>query len=469
MKSPLSNVVRLNLVRFFTTSRQICCKLGNTDALRKPQYNFKLFRDRCEDFQESAVRRRLKFAQSVTVTDILESYDRLNAAKRQKDELLHLRNKLQDELSSLTAQKDCDQSKKTDILNQLGELKSQIKEQSSTIFKIEVPVANNVELVPNLISPDSMIDDFQTLEVLNKEGQLPADKARDHVVIALEQGMVDFESASRVSGSSWYYLINDGALLELALIQYALSKARQRGWSPMLPPSIVRRDISNACGFKPRDQNNEQQAYMLDDNLCLTGTAEIPMAGWAAHKDLSFDKGPVKKVGISRSYRAEAGARGRDTKGLYRVHEFTKIELFAWTEGNVDVSSKMLDEILDLQKEIISDLGLCARVLNMPAHDLGSPAYKKYDIEVWMPGRGDWGEVTSASNCLDYQSRRMHTKYFLEDGSTAFTHTLNGTALAVPRVITSILENFYDPQLKKVKIPHVLRKWMDDREYTESI
>jgi len=224
--------------------------------------------------------------------------------------------------------------------------------------------------------------------------------------------------------------------------------------------------VYNACGFKPRDQNNEQQVYLLDGGLCLTGTAEIPLAGWAAHT--TFSKLPIRKVGVSRSYRAEAGARGADTKGLYRVHEFTKVELFAWTT-TFEESKKMHQEILALQTEILTELGLCCRVLNMPAYDLGAPAYQKYDIEAWMPGRGNWGEVTSASNCLDYQSRRLHTKYSLPDGSSQYAMTLNGTAVAVPRVIIAILENNYDKNLNRVEIPHVLRPGMDDKQYIEGL
>jgi seryl-tRNA synthetase len=259
----------------------------------------------------------------------------------------------------------------------------------------------------------------------------------------------------------------------MALVQYALSIARKRGWQFMIPPSVVRQEYTAACGFKPRDQNNEQQVYMMERSdyqaddyggcLCLTGTAEIPIAGWGANKTLSDL--PIKKVGLSRSYRAEAGANGRDTRGLYRVHEFTKVELFAWTD---DVSSNdMLQEILDLQCEIISGLGITAKVLDMPPNELGAPAYRKYDIEAWLPGRGDWGEVTSASNCLDYQSRRLHTKITNENDQKSFAHTLNGTAMAVPRMIIAILENNYNPETKKVEIPTVLRKWMDDKSHIE--
>ncbi|KAF5098995.1 hypothetical protein D0Z03_001105 [Geotrichum reessii] len=290
------------------------------------------------------------------------------------------------------------------------------------------------------------------------------------MTVARELGIVNLEAAARVSGSSWYYLIGDGALLEQALVNYAMSKARKRGFIPVIPPSIVRQEMANACGFKPRDQNGEQQIYNLafkGADLCLTGTAEIPLAGLYSETELEFDNTGVKKhVGVSRSYRAEAGARGRDTKGLYRVHEFTKVELFAWTDTK-ERSVTVLNDILDLQKEIITELGLTARVLNMSPDELGSPAYKKYDIEAWMPGRRDWGEVTSTSNCLDFQSRRMHTRYRSEtnENKLAFVQTLNGTAMAVPRVIVAILETFYDPDIKRVKIPEVLRKWMDDKEY----
>lgn len=182
------------------------------------------------------------------------------------------------------------------------------------------------------------------------------------------------------------------------------------------------------------------------------------------HKVIDLSNGPKKLVGLSRCYRAEAGASGKDTKGLYRVHEFTKLELFCWSKP--EESEKLLESLKDFQIDIITSLGLTAKVLNMPANDLGASAYKKYDIEAWMPGRGTFGEVTSTSNCLDFQSRRMDTKFKRQvNEKLEYVHTLNGTAMAVPRILLALVENFYDPKTQMIVIPECLRPHMQNKEY----
>lgn len=334
--------------------------------------------------------------------------------------------------------------------------------------------------------------------------------ARSHVTIGTKLGLLDFTSSATSTGWGWYYLLNEGALLEQALVQYALSVAMQRGWKPVSPPTLVYSYIAEACGFQPRDANNEQQIYAIEQSerdrnskkprRCLTGTAEIPLAAMYAGQEIAAEKLPMKYIGVSRCYRAEAGARGVDTKGLYRVHEFTKVELFAWADGedpaspsssssgqgngkkitkSTSSSSALFSEMLSIQTEILSSLGLPCRILEMPTADLGASAARKQDIETLFPSRlhhtpqdasslsssspsfdeNGWGEVTSASICTDYQSRRLGTR--VRDGSVSrFPHTVNGTAVAVPRVLAAIFENGWDDKLGGVVVPEVLRKWM---------
>lgn len=251
---------------------------------------------------------------------------------------------------------------------------------------------------------------------------------------------------------------------KLALTLYATKKAREHGFAMCIPPSVAKNEVIDACGFRPRDMNNEQQIYHVADTTWgLTATAEIALAGMGINTTMDLSPGPKKVCGISRSYRAEAGARGKDTRGLYRVHEFTKVELFCWSTP--DQSEQVLEDLRRFQIELVSELGLSAKVLNMPANDLGAPAFQKYDIEAWMPGRGSFGEITSTSNCTDFQSRRMNTKF--KDPSTgkaSYVHTLNGTALAVPRVIIALVENFYDPKSDSIAIPEPLIPYMDGKE-----
>ncbi|KAK7755076.1 Serine--tRNA ligase, mitochondrial [Diatrype stigma] len=314
---------------------------------------------------------------------------------------------------------------------------------------------------------------------------------RSHVHIGAELGILDFAGAATASGWGWYYLLDEGAQLEQALVQYALSAvARQgTGWRRVAPPSIVYSHIAAACGFQPRDQNGEQQVYGLaaggggnsesntkqrKPELSLAGTAEIPLAGMKA--DSVFESAaadlPCKAVGVSRCYRAEAGARGAETKGLYRVHEFTKVEMFAWTAPDAAAAVEAFDEILDIQTEILASLGLRCRVLEMPSADLGASASRKCDIEAFFPSRvgvggdgGGWGEVTSASICGDYQTRRLATRARVDGaGRMAYPYTVNGTALAVPRVLAALLENGWDEEEGTVAIPECLRPWMDGKD-----
>lgn len=312
---------------------------------------------------------------------------------------------------------------------------------------------------------------------------------RSHIHIGAELGILDFAGAAQTSGWGWYYLLNEGALLEQALVQYALSVVRKRGWKVVAPPSLVYSHIAAACGFQPRDQNGEQQIYTIEQaekdkakpSLALAGTAEIPLAGMKANHTFEDAELPLKTVGVSRCYRAEAGARGVDTKGLYRVHEFTKVEMFAWTlPDNIEQehfttpqtasSETIFDEMLSIQEEILKSLGFHCRILEMPTTDLGASATRKRDIEAFFPSRREkdegWGEVTSTSICTDYQSRRLHTRVRLEKAGRKldFPYTVNGTALAVPRVLAAILENHWNEHDYSVTIPKVLRPFMGGLE-----
>jgi seryl-tRNA synthetase len=346
--------------------------------------------------------------------------------------------------------------------------------------------------LPNLSSQMTPVgDEPSILGYINGEGPPPtlADGGRSHVDIGKELDILDFEASATTSGWGWYFLKNEGALLEQALIQYALEVAMKRGWKVMTPPSLVYEHIASACGFMPRDQNGETQRYGIANDgesvepdkpsLVLAGTAEIPFAGSQAKKTIHANALPLKIIGSSRSYRAEAGARGVDTKGLYRVHEFTKVEMFAWTRPDVEQNDTdrfgdssidegqtniIFEEIISSQRQILTDLGLHAKILEMPSTDLGASASRKVDIEAFFPSRisinGGYGELTSVSICTDYQSRRLATRLKQGNGKLGFPYTLNGTAIAVPRVLACLLENGWDEESRTVSIPECLRKWM---------
>ncbi|OJJ44280.1 hypothetical protein ASPZODRAFT_153753 [Penicilliopsis zonata CBS 506.65] len=365
--------------------------------------------------------------------------------------------------------------------------------------------------LPNLSSPQTPVGDQPTLiGHINYNPQhppewvsRPPDLTRSHVHIGTTLGLIDFTSAAASSGWGWYFLVNEGALLEQALVQYALGVARRRGWTVVSPPSLVYSYVAEACGFQPRDQNNEQQIWSIEQSerdrqarpsRSLTATAEIPLASMLAGQEVDAARLPLRLVGSSRCYRAEAGSRGVDTKGLYRVHEFTKVELFAWADNATDnnpttgassssssspssatiSSDDLFAELLDIQTEILTSLGLPCRILEMPTADLGASASRKRDIEALFPSRlrgadleSAWGEVTSASICTDYQSRRLGTRVRGGTGGiqeSRFPHTVNGTAVAVPRVLAAILENGWDAERGVVVIPEVLRGYMGGME-----
>lgn len=374
---------------------------------------------------------------------------------------------LQKKRKSLEGALKADKSLAKQLGSQLKDCKLEFQKLNQELDQKRGKIQDTLQCLPNLIHSSVPKVHPEIVHWINPSQSYQQDRSRDHVDVMTRKQMVDFQTAADVTGNSWYYLLNAGAQLEHALTTFALLKAQEAGFNFCIPPSIARNEIIDACGFRPRDMNNEQQIYhLVDTQMGLTATAEIALAGLGLNKVMDLSEGPRKLVGISRSYRAEAGARGKDTKGLYRVHEFTKVELFCWTKP--EDSHKMLEEIKELQIEIVDSLDLPAKVLNMPANDLGAPAYKKYDIEAWMPGRGSFGEITSTSNCLDFQSRRMNTKFKNPvTGKHEYVHTLNGTAMAVPRVILALVENFYDPTNNIIAIPECLRKFMGGREYIE--
>ncbi|KAJ7897085.1 hypothetical protein B0H14DRAFT_2676850 [Mycena olivaceomarginata] len=282
-------------------------------------------------------------------------------------------------------------------------IKEEIAPLEAALLAVEENLLSLALAIPNDTHPSSPLGPESAALTLSTHGPepIPPNPERDHVTIARKFGLVDFESGATVTGSSWYYLLNEAALLEMALTNYALSIAIKRGFTPVTTPDVVRSEISDRCGFRPRDNSDPpvSQVYHIH-------SAKSP--------DL------ILVVGLGRAFRAEAGARGRDTHGLYRVHQFTKVELFAVTTQ--EESEKMMEEMKSLQTAILEGLGLSFRVLDMPTEELGASAYRKYDMEAWMPGRGGWGEVSSLSNCTDYQSRRLHIRY-QNNASAATTPT----------------------------------------------
>jgi len=299
--------------------------------------------------------------------------------------------------------------------------------------------------VPNLPDPEAPLEETVIKEV--GEASLTG---RDHLELA--GGLIDMESAARVSGSRFAYLKGDLVLLELALVRYALEKAAAQGFVPVIPPVLVREHALYGTGFLP---DTEQQIYRLpDDDLYLIGTSEVALASLHAGAILEAAELPIRYAGFSPCFRREAGAAGKDTRGIFRVHQFDKVELFAFV--NPDAAAAEHERLLALEESILAELEIPYRVVNIAAHDLGASASKKYDCEAWLPGQGRYRELTSCSNTTDYQARRLGIRYRPSDGGRPHpVHTLNGTAVAVGRTIIALLENGQCPD-GSVELPQRL-------------
>jgi len=315
--------------------------------------------------------------------------------------------------------------------------------------------------VPNLSHPDAPIgeDDTKNREIARGNTPLPQFDFQplDHVDLMERLGLVDFEAGARVAGHGFYFLKGDAVLLELALQRYAVDILLAEGFLPMTTPDLARNDVLEGTGYIPRGP--ETQIYSIENSdLSLVATAEIPLGGLLAGQTVDAAELPIKLCGISHCFRTEAGAHGRATRGLYRVHQFTKVEMFAFTLP--EESDAMLEELRELECRLFDGLGIPYRVVDTATGDLGGPAYRKYDLEAWMPGRGEFGEITSTSNCTDYQARRLGIRYRVKgEKGTRLAHTLNGTAIAISRGLIALLENHQQAD-GSVVVPEALRGWM---------
>lgn len=316
--------------------------------------------------------------------------------------------------------------------------------------------------IPNMLADDTPFGSNDSENVVLRKHLTPRTfdfMPKNHVEIGESLNLIDFDSGAKVAGSKFYFLKNEGVLLEMALQLFALQVAIKHGYIPLATPDLAKKSILNGTGFSPRGE--ESNIYNIQDlDLSLIATAEIPVGGLHSDEIIDEDRLPLKYVATSHCFRREAGSAGKESKGLYRVHQFTKVELFQITKP--EDAENALEEILKLEETIYSLLELPYRVVRICDGDLGAAAYKKYDIEVWMPGRDSdekYGEVTSASNCTDFQSRRLNIKYRTKDNKKIYPYTLNGTAIALSRTLLAIIEN-YQQKDGSVIIPEALRSYI---------
>jgi len=336
-------------------------------------------------------------------------------------------------------------------------IKDEITKLEDRLAEVEESMEREAMRIPNMTHPASPIgkDDKENKEIKQVGTIRKFDfKPKDHVELGQALDIIDFEAGTKVSGVKFYYLKKKAVILEQALITYGFNLLMELGFVPLSTPDIAKEEILRGTGFNPR--GDESNVYSLEGtDTCLVATAEITLGGYHANEILSKEKLPIKYAGISHCFRREAGAAGQFSKGLYRVHQFNKLEMFVFCLAE-DAEAQHL-ALREVEEKIFEGLGIPFRVVEICTGDLGAPAYRKWDLEAWMPGRngGEWGEITSASNCTDYQARRLNIRYKDADGKNKFVYTLNGTAIAISRALIAILEN-YQMADGTVQVPPIL-------------
>lgn len=366
----------------------------------------------------------------------------------------------QKEVSSQIPKAPADQ--KAGLVAKGKELREQITQAEKELAEVEIALREEQMQVPNMTHPDAPVGKDETESRTVREwGTKPqfSFAPKDHVELMTSLDLVDLEAGAKVAGTGFYFLKNEGALLELALVNYAVQKLRKEGFTVFSTPDLAREEVLLGTGYMPRGP--ETQIYSIQGtDLSLVATAEITLGGMLKDEILDHEKLPLKMAGISHCFRTEAGGHGKQSRGIYRVHQFTKIEMFGFTAPSLEASDPFHQMVVRIEEELFQGLGIPYRVIDTCTGDLGGPAFRKFDLEAWMPGRNDYGEITSASNCTDFQARRLGIRCRVpEKKGTEFVHTLNGTAIACTRAIIAILENNQQED-GSVVVPEPLRPWV---------
>lgn len=388
---------------------------------------------------------------------VVSLYDERTALVTQLQELQRQRNE-----NAAAMKQKLDADKRNELIAAGKAIKEDITKAEKLLSEKEAALDEAARKIPNMAHPDAPIGklDTENLEVKRVGTQRKFSfKPKDHVQLGESLDLIDFDRGTKVSGQKFYYLKNEAVFLEQALILYALNILRKKNFTTFITPDIARQEILQGIGFNPR--GTESNVYAIEDEgTSLVATAEITLGGYHSGEILDKSKLPLFYCGLSHCFRREAGAAGHFSKGLYRVHQFDKVEMFVYCLP--EDSDKIHEQLRLIEEEIFIGLGIPFRVVDTCTGDLGAPAYRKWDLEAWMPGRaddshpdGDWGEVTSTSNCTDYQARRLNVKYKDDDGKNKYVHMLNGTAIAVGRAMLSIFEN-YQNEDGSITVPEAL-------------
>jgi len=388
--------------------------------------------------------------------------DALLVAYEERNRLIHaidtLRSRRNENASKMKG--PMDQTVRQSLIDEGKSIKEELSSIEASLEHYETEYKRLLALIPNMAHPEAPIGKLDSENKAISHWGTPRSfsfQPKDHVELGELCDIIDFENGTKVSGTKFYFLKHEGVFLELGLVRYALDIAGRHGFIPVITPDIAKEEVLTGIGFNPRGE--ESNIYALEGTgTCLVGTAEITLGGYHADSVIDAKDLPICYAGLSHCFRREAGAAGQFSKGLYRVHQFTKVEMFVYCLPEDSESWHL--KLRAMEEEIFQGLGIPYRVVDTCTGDLGAPAYRKFDLEAWMPGRGngEYGEVTSTSNCTDYQARRLNIKY--HDGEKRqHVHMLNGTAMAISRGIITILENCQEAD-GSIAIPKALQPYV---------
>jgi seryl-tRNA synthetase len=417
-----------------------------------------------------------KIKEAIMNKGIKLNLDELLVLDEKRTDILIEIEKLNEEKNKLNAQIKSGLADKKEIIEKGKEVKEKISKLEPTYKKLKEEFDELMVKVPEITSDDTPIGfgDEENV-VVGTFGKIPEFdfEIKDHIQLGKDLDILDLEKGAKIAGYRGYYVKNEGVSLMMALMMYALNKMIEKGYVPMIPPTLVKGDVLFGTGYfkgreyDPKDDNVYQIASHdeeADGESCkekkfLIGTAEPSLLAYYSDEILKEEQLPIRVAGYSQCYRSEIGTYGKDTRGFYRVHEFMKIEQVVLMEADIEASNKMQDKMVDISKEIHEELGLPYRLVQICTGDMSAGKYRAFDFEAWMPGLKRWGETASASNFLDWQARRLNVKYVDKNGEKKYVYMLNNTVLPSPRPFIAILENFQQAD-GSVKIPKVLQKYM---------
>ena len=408
----------------------------------------KFIRENLELVEKSAKEKGYK----INVKEVLDIDDKRKVELAKVEALRQKRNEIASKMKGGKPEPE--------LIEEGKKVKAELAVKDATLAETEKKIKAILKTVPNVIFDDVPLGGEEDSVEVKHWGE-NHQTGVDHLDYAVSRDWVDFERGAKVAGAKFYYLKGELALLENALLQYGLSKVLEHGFTFMTVPDMVSSRVLEGCGFNPRSSEQSDEYYIEGEDLAMIATAEMPLTGYHMDEIIDEDKLPLLYAGYSACFRKEAGTYGKYTRGLFRVHQFNKLEMYIFCLP--EQSKEMHEKILAIEEDIWQGLGIPYHVVNIAAGDLGAPAAKKYDMEYWSPVNQKYQEITSCSNCTDFQARAVNCRVRRKDGTIEYVHTLNGTAIPLARALVVMLEN-YAVEGGKLKVPEVLRPYLNNKE-----